>query len=610
MVKAGLMLVTVVAIVAGAAAAPHAAAQQGFQNRSKLVSALPRSLVFDLGAVDYDGDSDLDLFTTNHNDRGGLLANDGAGFVDQLTTAGLDQSRGFPGFEDRRQPVMQEHGTYLFWSGGSDAAEGAMVVEVREDPGVEVSGTLEFAFPVQVRQADGAQVSTRTVPGTAPPRTVASFTAAGRARIVLEPDQMAAPFEVEIAGPYPLSRVFVGPRLVSPPSRRFTLQLRDRHGIAWGDYDRDGTTDAFIVRGGLKGDIGEFPDGLITDELMLGGGPELVDRIDGSGLAKGACRGRETIPVDIDADGRLDLFWGCQGAPPALFRQQPDGKFSDASAGLRNAGVHGDHYAWVDIAGDGRPELIALRRERLVVYERSELDRWARLESVRTFGESPGRIAYSDFDGDGDPDLFCAAPHGNTLLVNHHGRLKAKRPRRFGLPSRSVAASWVDFDDDGRTDLYAAPQGLFRRRAGRRFHATGAAALPRSTQDALATWFDYDGDGARDLAVAIGKDGWRFKLLRNRHTSKHWLQVELTGPGGEYPAAGASATVVAGGRRQTRWVGESDGSRYSQGHYRLYFGLGRADRVRKLRVRWPSGASRKLRGLSADRLVRVSFDPS
>ena len=59
----------------------------------------------DLGVVDYEGDGDLDVFTTNHVTTQLLLANDGSGsFEDALTAAQLNQTPAFPGWEDKAHP--------------------------------------------------------------------------------------------------------------------------------------------------------------------------------------------------------------------------------------------------------------------------------------------------------------------------------------------------------------------------------------------------------------------------------------------------------------------------------------------------------------------------
>ncbi|MGH2989130.1 MAG: CRTAC1 family protein [Solirubrobacterales bacterium] len=587
-----------------------AASAQGEANFEPREIDIATRLIFDLGVVDFDRDSDLDVFTTNHNDREVLLANQGGGvFEDRLSAVDLDQSPDFPGLEIPLAPPMGEDGVYVFRTPGNDAAEGALRVVVEADPGEEVSGRIEFLFPVEVNRDEGADVSKDFDTSQSPARHVVNFTSQGDALIELEPEQMAAPIEVDIEQAHPLAAIFVGAFGVRPPAHRFTLQLRDRHGMAWADYNRDGRMDVFIVRGGLKRRVGEF-GGLITDELMLGDGSTFHDAIGASSLLKGACRARETSPVDFNRDGLLDLFWGCQAATPALYRQNEDGTFTNRSGALARAEIGGDHFRWLDVNGNGRDELIASRNHRLVVYKRSRKGRWSKRDAFQTGGEAPGRVAVADYDSDGDPDLFAASPTGNKLVVNRDGHLRARSPGRLGLPKlHSFAASWVDYDNDGRADLYAAPQGIFRRTSGGRFKRTGLASSPAGTLDALATWFDFNADGARDLLLARADSrGWSASVLENGDHENHWLALELTGPDGAYPAAAARVRVRTEERAQTQWVGQSDDSRYSQGHYRLYFGLGDSGEARAVNVRWPDGASSKLEDVNADRLVHVRFD--
>ena len=565
-------------------------------------------LLFDLGVVDFDGDGDLDAFTTNHNDREVLLSNEGGGvFRDRLSEVDLDQQPQFPGFEVPRPPPASENGIYLFRSPGNDLAEGALRLAVKAPPGNEVTGRIEFLFPVTITASSRDEVSQELDTSEFPTRYAVEFTARGDALIELEPEQMSTPIEVAIGEGHPLSRIFVGALGIRPPAHRFTLQLRDRHGMAWADYNRDGRMDVFISRGGLKRRVGEF-GGFINDELMLNDGSTFRDAIATSGVVKGACRGREAWPVDFNRDGLLDLFYGCQSTNPALYRQNPDGTFTDRSAGLVRKRVIGSRYRWLDVNGDGRDELLALWHRKLVVYRRSPKGRWSKLDRIHTFGESFGRVAVADYDNDGDPDLFSASPDGNTLIANKSGHFRTRRPGRLGLPKGgSVAASWVDYDNDGRTDLYAAPQGLFRR-SGKRFRPTGLAASPPGINDAIGTWFDFNADGARDLLLYYADPTLHATLLENLGRGNHWLELELEGPGGEYPAAGASVRVTVDDRVQTQWVGQNDGSRYSAGHYRLYFGLGDAKRADSVKVRWPNGSVRELHGVRADRLLHVSFD--
>jgi hypothetical protein len=64
--------------------------------------------------------------------------------------------------------------------------------------------------------------------------------------------------------------------------------------------------------------------------------------------------------------------------------------------------------------------------------------------------------------------------------------------------------------------------------------------------------------------------------------------------------------VEAGGHRQIRLVGSAEGSHYSQGHYRTYFGLGASDRVDRIIVTWPDGTQEILEDVESNMLVTLN----
>jgi len=94
------------------------------------------------------------------------------------------------------------------------------------------------------------------------------------------------------------------------------------------------------------------------------------------------------------------------------------------------------------------------------------------------------------------------------------------------------------------------------------------------------------------------------RLNRTRRTG-HWLEVDLLGPRGNAQSIGANVKVRTDAGREFGWVGQSDDSRYSSAHYRIYLGLGEERRVRKLVARWPDGSRVVRTDLRADRLLRI-----
>lgn len=127
-------------------------------------------------------------------------------------------------------------------------------------------------------------------------------------------------------------------------------------------------------------------------------------------------------------------------------------------------------------------------------------------------------LAWGDYDGDGDWDLYVVnfpGPRGQThdstgsnrLFRNDGSRFvdvtdeaQVADPNGFGM-----GATWADYDDDGHVDLYVTnygPNRLFRNRGDGRFEEVASHA---GVADALwstgAAWGDFDRDGNLDLYV-------------------------------------------------------------------------------------------------------------
>ena len=94
-------------------------------------------------------------------------------------------------------------------------------------------------------------------------------------------------------------------------------------------------------------------------------------------------------------------------------------------------------------------------------------------------------------------------------------------------------------------------------------------------------------------------------LLRSTTaTQNHWVLVQLEGTKSNRSAIGARVTCVTGRFRQIDEV-RSGGSFFSQNDFRLHFGLGSAQRIDLLEIRWPSGTVDRMRDVDADRIIAV-----
>lgn len=413
-------------------------------------------------------------------------------------------------------------------------------------------------------------------------------------------------------------QIKVGTRGVSPDDRLFQFKLRDRHAFAFADVAGDSRQDVFVATGGLGGGIASPRYlGYVQDQLLVSGtgaGGGYADAITFSGVVKGRCRGRSASYADADGGGNLDLLMSCEGREPLLFAQVDRGRFVQVAA----PPVVGTSYRWARL-DRGPPALLVSTRRGLEVWDSSRGGTWSRSQSVPA-GAKASQIALGDYDNSGTLDVLVTANRHVRLLANRHGRLRPVRSA-LGLPSRRVAAaSFVDYDNDGWLDVSLAPQGLYRRnpRTGR-YVRTGTLRRPR-TGYAIVEWADFDNDGRRDPLIATSSREFspRSRIVRRRNLTRgnHWLEVDLTGTATNREAIGAKVVVSPartgrrrhGGvpRRITQWIGQNDDARHSQGHYRLYFGLGASRVARRVSVHWPGGKTTRLTRVKADRLLSVA----
>jgi hypothetical protein len=98
---------------------------------------------------------------------------------------------------------------------------------------------------------------------------------------------------------------------------------------------------------------------------------------------------------------------------------------------------------------------------------------------------------------------------------------------------------------------------------------------------------DLDGDGSLDLVTSGPGD--RPRVYMNSCRSRSWLEVQLVGTAGNSEGFGARVEVSAGGTTRVRELYNLRAQ--GQSPARLHFGLGEAEQIDSITVRWPDGES-------------------
>ncbi len=219
-------------------------------------------------------------------------------------------------------------------------------------------------------------------------------------------------------------------------------------GSAFFDADGDGDLDLLVASGSY-----EWPadDPHYQPRLYLNNGTGLFSKA--SSLPQWHSSASCVRPVDIDADGDMDLFIGGRQNPKrypepgrsALFVNNGDGSFSNATPDyapeLEYAGMVKDAQ-WTDLNQDGKPDLVVCG-EWMPVSVWIQTDGKLLNQTEQYLPDSPvgwwNCLQMADLDGNGLPDIVA----GN-LGLNY--KYKASPERPF-----SVYAA--DFDDSGTFDI-------------------------------------------------------------------------------------------------------------------------------------------------------------
>ncbi len=291
-------------------------------------------------------------------------------------------------------------------------------------------------------------------------------------------------------------------------------------------------------------------------------------------------------PLDFDDDGWPDIYVACDSTPSILYRNNRDGTFTDvgvvAGAALNEDGREqaGMGSTIGDYDGDGRLDIFKTNfsDDTSTLYRNTGDGTFADVTFAAGLGLHTEFLGWGteffDFDNDGWPDL---------LLVNGH--------------------VYPEVDTHKLGSAYKEPRVLFRNNANGTFADVSALAGPAITETKSGRGLavgDLWNDG-RLTAVISNMNDYPSLLVNQMKYPNHWLGLKLVGTKSNRSAIGAKVTVKAGGRTQVDEV-RSGSSYISQSDLRLHFGLGLAEKIDYVEVRWPSGLVERFEKLAVNKI--------
>ena len=417
-------------------------------------------------------------------------------------------------------------------------------------------------------------------------------------------------------------------------------------GVCVGDYDNDGWDDLFCSFWGHNvlfhnnGD-GTFTDvtheaGLYDESVRWGSGCTWLDYDRDGRLDLFVCNYLKFDPKTTPPPGAvascqwkgIPVMCGPRGLTAdtnILYHNNGDGTFSDVS---EKAGIlkPGPRYSLTavsyDFDNDGWPDIyVAVDSEPSLLFQNNHDGTFKEVALVAGCAynedgqEQAGMgVAVGDYDSDGWLDIFKTnfANDSSNLYHNNGDGSFTDKALSSGVGTNNRYVAWgcgfVDYDNDGWLDIlqvnghvypevdshaigetFKNPRLVYKNLGGGIFKDVSkelGSAIGERFSSRGAAFGDYDNDGDLDVLILNMNDVP--SLLRNDGgNAQNWIKLKLIGTKCNRTAIGARVRVVTGNHSQIDEV-HSGSSVMSQSDLRLHFGLGQAQVIDAIEVKWPT----------------------
>ncbi|MEZ4963471.1 MAG: FG-GAP-like repeat-containing protein [Saprospiraceae bacterium] len=312
--------------------------------------------------------------------------------------------------------------------------------------------------------------------------------------------------------------------------------------------------------------------------------------------------------ADIDNDGWLDAFV-CHDIDQSIpYRNDGTGNMSADQTLIQTIDQPGNYAAiWVDYDNDHDIDLYVTKcRGGAQPGDPTRTNRLYRNNGDGTFTEVGAQAGlddnaqswstvFEDFDNDGDFDAF---------IVNHDFKNRLFRNNGDGTFTDVIVGSGIDannlgawenssgdFNNDGYVDIFSElTQQLYLNNGDMTFTGQTVPTTPGAIGD-------FNNDGFLD--VNRGNS-----LMINQGNGHHWLKVTTAGIFSNHNGIGARVEIYGAWGQQVREV--RSGTSFSpMSTLNTHFGIGLADHIDSVIVRWPSGIVSIIENPAVDATLQV-----
>jgi hypothetical protein len=301
---------------------------------------------------------------------------------------------------------------------------------------------------------------------------------------------------------------------------------------------------------------------------------------------------------DLNNDGFQDVYLACDYGTDRMFINNGDGTFKevtekaigfDTKKGMNVDIADYDNDGWMDIYVTNITD--EYMKECNMLWHNNGDGTFTDLSKetgtcMTLWGWS---AKFGDFDNDGWQDLF---------VVN--GLRSAGKENYIPVLVNMITMPGIDFTNVNNWPAIGnmtwsgyQKKKLFRNLGTQSFKEISAEAGVDNDLDGRGIGVgDFDNDGRLDFYQSnADQPGLLYRDVIEK--PGNWVELKLVGTKSNRDAIGTRVTIKAGGLSMMREVNGGNGYS-SQSTLRLHFGLGTADKIDPVEIRWPSGLKEKV----------------